>query len=83
MCTRVWLLCQKYKNVFFSGSSGQIILIMQQGHFVVFTSQNLCYTYIVYPVLGSRSPNNDTKQCVLTSIEVQENQFPPSLYRVS
>ena len=76
MCTRVWLLCQKYKKCFFSGSSGQITLIMQQGHFFVFTSRSLCYKYIDHPVLGSRSTNNDTEQCVLTSIEVQENQFP-------
>jgi hypothetical protein len=27
-------------------------------------------------MLGSKSTNNDTEQCALTSIEVQENQFP-------
>jgi len=49
---------------------------MQKGHFVVFAIRNSCYAHIVHPVLGYRSTNNDTEQCVLTSIEVQENQFP-------
>lgn len=72
MCTRVRLLCQKY----FSGLSGQITLIMQKGQVVLFASRSLYYTNIVHPMLGYRNTNNDTEQCVLTSIEVQENQFP-------
>ena len=63
-------------NFFFSGLSELITLIMQKRHVVVFASRGLCYTYIAHPVLGSRSTNNDTERCVLTSIAVQENQFP-------
>jgi hypothetical protein len=50
--------------------------MMQERHVVLFGSRSLCYTYIFHPVLGYRSTNNDTEQCVPTSIEVQENQFP-------
>ena len=76
ICVLVFGYFAKNIKLFFSGLSGLMTLIMQKGHFVVFASRSLCYTYIDHPELRSRSTNNDTEQCVVTFIEVQENQFP-------
>jgi len=76
LCVRVLGYFAKNIEIFFRVLSGQITLIMQKGHIVVFASRSLCYTNIVHPVLCSRCRNNDTELCLLTFIEVQENQFP-------